>query len=49
MTTLTIFVAWFAFGYSVTDIVQNTLATMRVNKMVKRLEELDNSRNNYDD
>jgi hypothetical protein len=49
MTTLTIFVAWFAFGYSVTDIVQNTLSARRVNKIIQEMEELHNSRNNHDD
>jgi hypothetical protein len=38
MTTLTIFAAWFAFGYSVTDIVQGYLADRRINQFIQDLD-----------
>lgn len=41
MTTLTIFVAWFAFGYSVSDIISNQLAERRINKFIKDLDQRD--------
>lgn len=41
MTTATIFVAWFAFGYSVSDIIGNVIANHRINKFVKEFEKND--------
>lgn len=38
MTSLTIFVAWFAFGYSVSDMISNYLANKRINQFIKDLD-----------
>jgi hypothetical protein len=39
MTFLTIGAAWFAFGYSVTDIIMNAVSERRINKIIQELEE----------
>jgi hypothetical protein len=41
-TFLTIGAAWFAFGYSLTDIIMNTRSAKRLDEMLKDLEELQN-------
>lgn len=41
MTTLATFAAFFAFGYSVADIVQNVVANRRINQFIKDLEQRD--------
>jgi hypothetical protein len=43
---MTAFVAWFAFGYCVTDFVSNYLSDRRVNKLVKEMDDLYKSRQN---
>jgi hypothetical protein len=39
-TTLTIIVAWFAFGYSVADIVLNARSAKRLDEMLNDIEEM---------
>lgn len=39
---LTIAAAWFAFGYSVTDIVLNWRSSKRLDEILKDIEEMQN-------
>jgi len=41
---LTIFAAWFAFGYSVTDIVLNRRSAKRLDEMLKDIVEAETDR-----
>jgi hypothetical protein len=39
-TTLTVVAAWFAFGYSVSDIILNSRSAKRLDEMLKDIEEM---------
>jgi hypothetical protein len=39
-STLTVIAAWFAFGYSVADIVLNVRSAKRLDEMLKDIEEI---------
>ena len=40
-TTLTIAVAWFSFGYVITDIIQNARSAKRIDEMLRNTIEND--------